>query len=287
VCAEIDNGQAMDVVEIDAASNRGIDEIRNLQEEVRLSPTSYKYKVFIIDEAHMLTTAAFNALLKTLEEPPAHVIFILATTEFEKISPTIASRTQRFAFKRLSKTKVLEKLSAVAKKEQLNIEPAALELAAAAGEGSLRDSESLLDQVISFAVLEGKKISVEDVERIIGKVGLAKIDEFAGLVLRKDAKKSLEYLAHLGNSGYNIPQFTKDFIHYLRRVLALQVNPALEAFFTQELTADELAAHIGVMDSASQARLIRSLIRAYGEIRYSPFATIPLEVALVENFTSH
>lgn len=288
VCTEIDNGDAMDVVEIDAASNRGIDEIRNLQEEVRLSPTSYKYKIFIIDEAHMLTTAAFNALLKTLEEPPAHAIFILATTEFEKISPTIASRAQRFAFKRLTKAKVLEKLDVVVRKEQLNIEPEALELIAAAGEGSLRDSESLLDQVLSLAVLEGKNIAVEDVERIAGKVGLSKIDELAGLVLKRDLKGSLEYLVHLNNSGLNVPQFTKDFIHYLRRILALQVNPSLEALFSEELTGDELRrirAHMSVMDSASQARLIRSLIRAYGEIRYSPFATIPLEVALVESFS--
>lgn len=279
----------MDVVEIDAASNRGIDEIRNLQEEVRLSPTSYKYKVFIIDEAHMLTAAAFNALLKTLEEPPEHAIFILATTEFEKISPTIASRTQRFSFKRLPKVQVVRKLSSISEKESLNIDHEAIELIASAGEGSLRDSESLLDQVLSFAVLEGKKISMDDVERIVGKVGLAKIDEFAGLVLKKNTKKSIEYLAHINTGGYNIQQFTKDFIHYLRRTLALQVNPELESLFEQELTADELKrmkAHLGTMDSVSQARLIRSLIRAYGEIRYSPFATIPLEVALIENFES-
>ena len=151
-CAEIDRGQALDVVEIDAASNRGIDEIRNLKESVRLSPTSFPKKIFIIDECHMLTKEAFNALLKTLEEPPEHVIFILATTEFEKIPATIVSRTQQFHFKKIPLMRIFDKLKKIAKSEKMEISTGALELIAASAEGSFRDAESLLDQYCHLAI---------------------------------------------------------------------------------------------------------------------------------------
>ena len=156
VCAEIDGGSALDVIEVDAASNRGIDEIRNLKEVVHTVPSSYPRKVFIIDEVHMLTGPAFNALLKTLEEPPEHCIFILATTEFEKLPATITSRTQRFAFKKLDKQTIIKKLDAICKAEKLQCEPEALELIAVAAEGGLRDAESLLDQIVS---MKGKNTS--------------------------------------------------------------------------------------------------------------------------------
>lgn len=286
VCDEIDNGHAIDVVEIDAASNRGIDEIRNLQEGIRLSPTSYPYKVFIVDEAHMLTNAASNALLKTLEEPPAHAIFVLATTEYDKISPTIASRAQRFIFKRLPKNKILEKLAMIVKEEGINIDKDALELVAAAGDGSLRDAESLLDQILSFAPHQSNEISLEHTERVVGKVGLARMDELVTHILNKDIPNSLAYLAHIANGGYNVPSFTKDLIGYLRRILALRMSPDLERLFQDELTADELKrikAHAQKTNEFFVIKLIKSLIRAYSEIRYSPFAAIPLEVALIEN----
>src|SRR3989344_277514 len=148
-CLEIDAGRAMDVIEIDAASNRGIDEIRDLRESIRLSPSSYARKVFIIDEAHMLTAAAFNALLKTLEEPPEHAIIILATTEYEKIPATVSSRAQRYHFSKLSLAEIIKKLKSIAKEEQLAISDEALELIAGASDGALRDAESLLNQVAS------------------------------------------------------------------------------------------------------------------------------------------
>src|SRR5580704_16688214 len=149
-CLAIDAQNSFDVIEIDAASNRGIDEIRNLKENIRTSPASAEYKVYIIDEAHMLTGAAFNALLKTLEEPPKHAVIILATTEFEKLPPTITSRAQRFVFKKLSKAVIAAKLATEAREENIAIDEDALELIAAAGEGSVRDAESLLDQIASF-----------------------------------------------------------------------------------------------------------------------------------------
>ncbi|MBI5220227.1 MAG: DNA polymerase III subunit gamma/tau, partial [Candidatus Liptonbacteria bacterium] len=163
-CTEITAGISLDVMEIDAASNRGIDEIRNLKDSIRVSPSGSPHKIYIIDEAHMLTGAAFNALLKTLEEPPPHGVLILATTEYEKLPATITSRTQRFLFKKASKAAILDKLRAVAAAEKVVIEPAALELIAAAAEGSFRDAESLLDQLATFS----EKLDLATVEQLTG-----------------------------------------------------------------------------------------------------------------------
>lgn len=284
VCREIDAQNSFDVIEIDAASNRGIDEIRNLKESIQTSPAGGGSKVYIIDEAHMLTGAAFNALLKTLEEPPKHAVIILATTEYEKLPPTITSRAQRFVFKKLPKTVIMEKLAAEAKAEKIQIDEAALELVAAAAEGSFRDAESLLDQISSF----GKKISLTDVERITGRTGLKKISDFAALALKKDLKGALAALAAFSDEGGNPIQFAKDLIHYLRKVLSLKINPALESTFGKELTKDEIATarKLGAgADAALLVQLVKSLIRAYSEMRYSPFAMVPLEIALTEHLS--
>jgi DNA polymerase-3 subunit gamma/tau len=281
-CAEIDALNSLDVIEIDAASNRGIDEIRNLKENIATAPSSSDYKVYIIDEAHMLTGPAFNALLKTLEEPPKHAVFVLATTEFEKLPPTIVSRTQRFLFKKISKIKMLEKLGGMAKAEKINIEPAALDLIAAAAEGSLRDAESLLDQISSI----GGKIEIKNVEQLIGRVGLQKIEQLSSFVLAGDIENTLKSLSETYEEGINLVQFTKDLIHYFRRILSLHMNPELAPIFEEDFTKDELATLKKLAVSASPAKqipLIKSLIRAYAEMRYSPFAMVPLEIALIEN----
>ena len=281
-CRGIDDQNSFDVIEIDAASNRGIDEIRNLKESIQTSPAGGGSKIYIIDEAHMLTGAAFNALLKTLEEPPKHAVIVLATTEFEKLPPTITSRAQRFVFKKLPKTVIMEKLAAEAKAEKIQIDEPALELIAAAAEGSFRDAESLLDQIASF----GKKISLADVERITGRTGLKKISDFAAILARKDLKAAMAALAEFSDEGGNPVQFAKDLIHYLRKVLSLKINPSLETTFSKELTKDEIATAqklAAAGDAAFLIRLIRALIRAYSEMRYSPFALVPLEIALAEN----
>ncbi|MDE2001779.1 MAG: DNA polymerase III subunit gamma/tau [Patescibacteria group bacterium] len=281
-CTEIDTGHALDVIEIDAASNRGIDEMRDLQEGVRLAPTSYPYKVFIIDEVHMLTREAFNALLKTLEEPPTHVMFILATTEFEKVPATISSRTQRFHFRKLSLQEILKKLNAIVKSEKLKVSDDALELIAALAEGSLRDAESLLDQITSL----DQDVELKDVERIAGKIGSKKTAQLAGYLLDGLLNDALAYLHEVDQGGYNLVQFTKDLIHYLRKALTLKTNPDLEKLYAQELTGDELAGlvkHAKLVNEQKTIALLKSLIRAYGEMRYSPFAIVPLEVAIIEN----
>ncbi|OGY99482.1 MAG: DNA polymerase III, subunit gamma and tau [Candidatus Liptonbacteria bacterium RIFCSPLOWO2_01_FULL_52_25] len=294
-CAEIDAQSSFDVIEIDAASNRGIDEIRNLKDSIKTSPSSGTYKVYIIDEAHMLTTPAFNALLKTLEEPPAHAVIVLATTEYEKLPATITSRTQRFVFKKLPKTKIMEKLAHIARTEKIEIDEPALELIAAAAEGSLRDAESLLDQISAMhppsheaSARQGSKIGLADVERITGRVGLKRVHELTALIIQRDLKGCLAYLGELGEDGQNMVQFTKDLIHYFRKILSLKMSPALEKVFAGELTADEIEGvrKLGAaLDQAVAVKLIKSFIRAYSEMRYSPFAVVPLEIALVENLS--
>ncbi len=283
-CRNVDAQNSFDVIEIDAASNRGIDEIRNLKESIRTSPAAGPYKVYIIDEAHMLTGAAFNALLKTLEEPPKHAAIILATTEYEKLPPTITSRAQRFTFKKQSKATIMEKLAMMAKAEKIKIDEPALELIAAAAEGSFRDAESLLDQISSMAA----HIDLATVERATGRTGLKKIHDLAAQIIEKDLKGSLESISLLNDEGYNLVQFAKDLIHYLRKVLSLKVNPTLAKIFEKELTRDEIAAVAklsAAADAAFLVKLIRALIRAYAEMRYSPFAIVPLEVVLIEHLS--
>ena len=281
-CLEIDNGTALDVIEIDAASNRGIDEIRNLKEGIRLSPSSYNYKVFIIDEVHQLTKEAFNALLKTLEEPPRHAILILATTEFEKVPSTISSRTQRFHFKKVPIKIIVEKLKKICQAEKIKYSEDALELIASASEGSFRDAESLLEQIANLE----EKIETENVERILGKVGFSKITELAELIIKNNLEKSLEYLNKINEEGYNIVQFNKELIHYFRKVLAIKYSPKLENDFRQILTEQEISEikkHSKEINENKAINLVKSLIQAYTEMRYSPFAIVPLEIAIIEN----
>ncbi len=282
-CNEIDESRALDVVEIDAASNRGIDEIRNLKEGVKFSPSRLKYKVYIIDECHQLTKEAFNALLKTLEEPPAHAIFILATTEYEKMPATIISRTQRFHFKRLPLVTIVEKLNTIVKAEKIEADKAAIELIAATAEGSFRDAESILNQIASLE----SKIKFENVEKLLGKVGFNRTADMAEALIKKDLPEALKQLSKINEGGYNLVQFTKDLIHYLRRVLAFKFSPSLEENFKKELTDSELELikkHSQmIVDEEKTIGLLKSLIRAYTEMRYSPIAIAPLEVAIIEN----
>ncbi len=281
-CKDINSGRAIDVVEIDAASNRGIDDVRALKEIVATAPGFFKQKIFIIDEAHMLTKEAFNALLKTLEEPPPYVILVLATTEAEKIPATISSRTQQFYFKRVPVDKIVGKLTNIAGTEKIKISAEALELIAASAEGSFRDAESLLDQLHSFG---GEEIKLEDVEITLGKVGFDKLSEIAGFLLGGDLNKSLESLSEIEDHGFNLAQFTKDLIQYLRRSAVLKYNPEMSEAFRRELMGEHLEKLISHsrLFKDSHVNLLRALIGAYGQMRYSEFPVIPLEVALVES----
>ncbi len=283
-CGEIDSGRGIDVIEIDAASNTGVDNVRELIEGVRLAPSSYAYKIIIFDEVHMLSKGAFNALLKTLEEPPAHAIFILATTEYDKVPATIASRVQRFHFRKLGLNFIIEKLQSIVKAEKLKVDADALELIAALGEGSLRDAESILSQITSLK----ENVTVETVEKHLGKLGFNRVAALADLILNRDLKGSLSRISEINEGGYNVTDLTKELIHYLRRVLTLKYNPDLEDEFKKELTTKELEqvkAHAKLLDAAKHIPLLKSLITSYSQMRYSPFASIPLEVCLIEHLS--
>jgi len=215
-CKEITASNSLDVLEIDGASNRGIDEIRALKENVKLSPSSSRYKIYIIDEVHMLTEEAFNALLKTLEEPPEHVKFIFATTRPQKILPTILSRCQRFDFRRIPTKDIVERLKEISKKEKLRVDEDALYLIAKSADGSLRDAESILDQFSSY---ENKGVTKEDVNSILGSVGQEFLFNMMQKIIDKDTKGTLGLLNEAINKGKNLSMFVSEFIEHIRNMM--------------------------------------------------------------------
>jgi DNA polymerase-3 subunit gamma/tau len=218
-CKEITAGSSMDVIEIDGASNRGIDEIRNLRETVKFSPSKGCFKIYIIDEVHMLTTEAFNALLKTLEEPPMHVKFIFATTEPHKVLATILSRCQRFDFRRIQMKDIIAKLHEVSKAEHLNIDEDAFLYIAKASDGSMRDAESILDQIASF----GKgKIHLKDVIESLGMIDQETLFRSAELIVNKDAKTGIRLVDEILNSGKDAKQFLLELLEYFRNIMIMK-----------------------------------------------------------------
>ena len=237
-CKAINEGRFSDLIEIDAASNRSIDEIRSLKEKINYQPVEGLKKVYIIDEAHMLTKEAFNALLKTLEEPPAHVMFILATTELEKILPTIISRCQRYDFLPIDKNDIMKLLKNVAEKENISITDESLELIYKKSEGSARDSFSIFEQVISN--FSGEKITLEKTQSALGVVPEIVLSEFLELIQKADKEKLIDFIDRIWEDGIVMETFLKDFSYYLKEQFKkeskLDVNFVLEVisaiFFT-------------------------------------------------------
>jgi DNA polymerase-3 subunit gamma/tau len=230
-CQEVAAGSSVDVQEIDGASNRGIDEIRALRDNVKFAPASSKYKIYIIDEAHQITDAAFNALLKTLEEPPEHVVFILATTEPQKIPLTILSRCQRYRFRLISLKEIMSVLEKIVQKEGFKVEPAALQMIAAASGGSLRDALSLLDQAVSFV---SGQVTHKDIHDLLGFLPREIIAEFSEALAQNDGAKLLGLIKDMVEQGYNLLQFGRDLRDHLRHLLLYKLNPAV-----LELTPEE------------------------------------------------
>lgn len=216
ICKSILSGALLDVIEIDAASNNSVDNIREIRDEVVYTPSQAKYKVYIVDEVHMLSTGAFNALLKTLEEPPEHVVFILATTEPHKLPATILSRCQRFDFRRISARKIAERLDKIAKANEVNVHEEALRFISKVSEGALRDAISILDQCISIG---SKEVSYEDVLKVIGCVNTHFLGDIADALEKCDVKEVLERLDILISDGKDISQFVSDLILYYRNIL--------------------------------------------------------------------
>lgn len=281
-CVEINNGKSMDLIEVDAASNRGIDEIRELRDGIQFSPSKLKYKIFIIDECHMLTREAFNALLKTLEEPPAHAIFILATTEIQKIPQTIISRCQRFDFYKLTLEKIVARLAWISKQEKVAIEKEALELVALNADGAMRDGESLLGQIMS---MEDKQITLKEVQDILGVVDIRSVQELAGFLAEKKNSEAIHHINEIFGKGYDPVQFTKSFINYLRKMMILKVDPELAKLIAIELTKEQLDVITGQGEKFSQPDLIKTIrlfIQAENEVKSADFPQLPLELAVVE-----
>lgn len=215
-CTQINNKQSIDIIEIDAASNNGVDEIRELRNNVSLVPSTGKYKIYIIDEVHMLTIGAFNALLKTLEEPPAHVIFILATTELYKIPVTILSRCQKFEFKKIGVNKIKEKIEEIIKLEKINIEEDAITEIARLADGGMRDALSILDQVIAYS---DSKITVKEVHEINGTIPQYELKNFIELICNKDYNNIFEMIDKFDNDGKNFVKLSEEIIAFYRNIL--------------------------------------------------------------------
>lgn len=286
VCQNIAEGRSMDIVEIDAASNTGVDNIRELRETVNLPPTQAKFKVYIIDEVHMLSSGAWNALLKTLEEPPAHVIFILATTEIHKVPETVLSRVQRFDFARLPMENIIQKLTQIAEKEKVKVEKEALEMIALSAEGGMRDAESLLAQVIS---LEDKNITAKEVEEILGTSDHQLIEQMAELVLKNKTTESLKLIHQISNDGYDLEIFCKSLLNYFRQIMIVSVDPKLISAFSFELTGeqkDKIKALASETKTPAILRVIDAFLEAKTKIKSSFIPQLPLEIAIVKS-TSH
>ena len=282
-CLEIMEGRSMDLMEIDAASHRGIDDARELIDGIRFMPTKSKYKVFIIDESHQLTREAANALLKTLEEPPSHAIFILATTEIHKMIPTIVSRCQRFDFRRLTLPEIMKKLERICEKEKMRIEKPALELIAINSEGSFRDAESLLDQV--FTLFGEKEIKVEDIKDLLGLVEIELVSRFCEFLCQKNPFGAINFLNELVEKGTDLEEFTKVLINYLRQGLILKIMGVDGNPFTSGLTKEEvqkLKTQSENFREEDLKKILNLFLDAKNKMKYSPIPQLPLELAIIE-----
>lgn len=278
-CQAISGGYAVDVIEIDAASNRGIDEIRELRERVRLAPAEGRYKVYIIDEAHMMTTEAFNAFLKTLEEPPAHAVFILVTTEAHRLPPTILSRTQRFDFRRVPAKEIARRLQRIAREEGLSAEEDVLFLIARMSDGSVRDAESILDQLATFA--QGK-ITREDVIALLGLVEEEVAHQATEVVISQDPVQALRLASRIVDEGKEIRQVLRFLLEHFRDLLIVKAcpNPA-ELLDHQESYIAALREEAEQLSLEQILRAIKILARSEAESRFHPQLRLLLELTLL------
>jgi DNA polymerase-3 subunit gamma/tau len=278
-CREITQGTGVDVFEIDGASNTGVDDIRELRENVRYLPAHSRFKIFIIDEVHMLSISAFNALLKVLEEPPPHVKFIFATTESHKIPATILSRCQRFDFRRLPAGRIAAQLQSITDQEGISISPLSLHLIARQAEGSMRDALSTLDQVVAYS---GETISDEDVGALLGVVDRSLLLETAAALLRRDSRAVLETVLKVDEIGFSIRHFCKDLIETFRSLIFLKIfTDAPKAPASLAVEAEGLQPLTKLADLADLERDLALLLKLEKEVSTSSFPLIALESGLL------
>ena len=281
MCRAISEGRSMNVIEIDAASNNGVDNIREIREEVAYRPTEGKYKVYIIDEVHMLSIGAFNALLKTLEEPPEYVIFILATTEAHKIPITILSRCQRYDFKRISIDTISERLMDLMKKEQVEVEEKAIRYIAKAADGSMRDALSLLDQCIAFYL--GQKLTYDHVLEVLGAVDTEVFSRLLREVLSRDVARVLQSVEELVMQGRELSQLAIDFTWYLRNLLLVKSSDNMEDVL--DVSSENLARlkeESQMIENDALIRYIRIFSELSNQLKYATQKRVLFEVALIK-----
>lgn len=279
ICVAVNEGRLVDLVEMDAASHTSVDHVRELIERVHVAPAEARYKVYVIDEAHMLSNAAFNALLKTLEEPPPHVIFVLATTEPHKIPETVRSRCQRFDFRRIPAPRIVAHLEHILAQEGREAERAALEQIAMAAEGCMRDAVSLLDQLLAYG--DGV-VTLAQVEAVLGMVPTTTIARFVGFMAQGDPGPVLAELHHLVEQGVELRQFTAQLVRYLRDVLLVRVGGEGAA---GEMPAERLELvreHARMFSPTALVRAIKRLNAVQGDVRGGVDAQLALEVALMD-----
>ncbi len=279
-CKEIAEGRSLDVLEIDGASNNGVEQVRELRETCRYAPARSKFKIYIIDEVHMLSNAAFNALLKTLEEPPAHVKFFFATTEPQKVLPTILSRCQRFDLRRIPANLIVKHLKEIAKKEKVSIDDAALAAIARGAEGGLRDAESALDQLIAFC---GNKIAESDVLSVFGLVAHDRIAALTDAIIDGETTKALKVLKNLDEVGKDLQRLSADLLDHFRNLLVVTLGEdGSESLQLPDTETGLLKAQAERVDSDAVLRIIDALAAAEGRLRYALSKRIFFEIALVK-----
>lgn len=281
-CKVITEGRTLDIIEIDAASHRGIDNVRdNIIENARFAPAKLKYKVFIIDEVHMLTTEAFNALLKTLEEPPAHAVFILATTELHKVPPTIVSRCQRFDFKKIPFRDLTDRLHSIAEKEGYKVDSKVLEEIARHSDGCLRDAEGLLGKVLTVG--DGKRISYDDALVVLPHSDFETVSSFVEALLRRDAHSALIAIGDVLEGGMDISQFAGDVIELMRKVMLTKMsgNPDIFTFELDENRRKQLLEWAEQAEISALVKATELLLEKKKELKSSHPAQLPLELAVI------
>lgn len=277
-CIGITKGTIMDVMEIDAASNRGVDEIRDLRDKVKFAPTEVRYKVYIIDEVHMLTTEAFNALLKTLEEPPHHIMFILATTEPHKLPATIISRCQRFDFRRIMGRQIVDRLKFIAGEKDVKVEEEAYWLVARAAEGGMRDALSIFDQVIAFG---DDEVRASDIVSMVGSIGSETLSRIARGIADRNPQIVLGHLADLLDKGKDIGQLMHDMITYFRDLLMQKTVPHLEEVQDRANYDREFAEIADLFDTQLLIQMIEQMTQLQNELKWQSQGRLLMEMLMV------
>src|SRR6184192_2167099 len=282
-CREIAAGNSLDVIEIDGASNNSVEDVRQLRENVRYAPAKGRYKIYLIDEVHMLSPAAFNALLKTLEEPPEHVKFIFATTEPQKVLPTILSRCQRFDLHRIPANLIAQHLQFIADKEKITLEPAAGHAIARGAEGGLRDAESMLDQLVAFC---GEKISENDVLNVFGFTSEQTVIDLMRHILRAETPEAIDLLHQQSESGKDMMRLMSDLIAYLRDLLVFKAKPDALKEDVDPDVQQSLAAHAELIATDRLLELIDQFAAAEARMKWAPNKKLHFEVAIIKAIQS-